>query len=158
LSIKIIFMKDISLLHVIRTITVQEIQGLSVEQFNTIPAEFNNNIIWNAGHLVASEQRMLYLRSGKTPLVSAEFFTRYQKGSRPEGYINEAEINAIKNLLRESIERFEQDYKNNLFVGYDAWTTSYGNPISNLDDAITFLPFHEGLHLGCIKTLKKIIK
>jgi len=151
-------MKDISFLHAIRTATIREIQDLSVEQFNTIPAGFNNNIIWNAGHLVASEQRMIYSRSGQTPLVSAEFIARYQKGTRPEGYVHEAGINEIKKLLIESIDKFEQDYKNNMFTDYDAWTTSYGNTISNLDDAITFLPFHEGLHSGCIKALKKLLK
>src|SRR3546814_690733 len=151
-------MKDISFLINIRTATLREIQDLSPDQLNEIPSGFNNHIIWNAAHLVASEQRMLYSRSGQTPLVSSEFFDKYQKGTRPDGYVNEEEIEKIKKLLIYSIEKFEKDYKNNLFTSYDSWTTSYGNSISDLDDAITFLPFHEGLHLGCIKALKKLVK
>lgn len=151
-------MKNISFLINIRTTTLREIQDLSPDQLNEIPSGFNNNIIWNAGHLVASEQRMLYLRSGQTPLVSSEYFDKYQKGTRPDGYIDVKEIEEIKKLLSYSVEKFEKDYKSNLFTSYDSWTTSYGNTISSLDDAITFLPFHEGLHLGCIKALKKLVK
>jgi len=134
-------MKNISFLTSIRTATLREIQDLSADQLNAIPTGFNNNIIWNAGHLVASEQRMLYSRSGQTPLVSSEFFDKYQKGTRPKGSIDEKEIEEIKKLLIYSIEKFEKDYKSNLFTNYESWTTSYGNTISSLDDAIAFYPF-----------------
>lgn len=150
-------MKDTSLLTYIRAATVRELQGLSVQQFNTIPAGFNNNLIWNAGHLVATEQRVLYSRSGQTPLVSEEFFAKYKSGSRPDQYIEEVEINEIRKLLTYSIERFEQDRNSNLFTSYTSWSPSYGNTIFNIDEAITFLSFHEGLHLGCIKIYKKLI-
>ncbi|HUH20210.1 DinB family protein [Albibacterium sp.] len=151
-------MKDTSLLSYLRAATVREIQGLSVQEFNTIPVGFNNNIIWNVGHLIATEQRILYSKSGQTPLVSEEFFTKYQKGARPEGYTEEVEINEIRKLLTYSIERFEQDRNSNLFTSYVAWSSSYGNTISNIDDAINFLGFHEGLHLGCIKAYKRLLK
>jgi len=151
-------MKNISFITNIRTATLREIQDLSTDQLNAIPTGFNNNIIWNAGHLVASEQRMLYSRSGNAPLVSSEFFDKYQKGTRPNGHIDEEAIEEIKKLLIYSVEKFEKEYKNNFFTSYEPWTTSYGNTISSLDDAIVFLPFHEGLHLGCIKALKKLVQ
>lgn len=151
-------MKETSLLTYLRAATVREIQSLSVQQLNEIPAGFNNNIIWNAGHLVATEQRVLYSRSEQTPLVSEEFIAKYKSGSRPEGYIEEVEINEIRKLLTYSIERFEQDRNSNLFTTYTSWSPSYGNTVSNIDGAISFLAFHEGLHLDCIKIYKKLVK
>ena|SRR5690554_1976570 len=151
-------MKDTSLLTYIRAASVREIQGLSVQQFNTIPTGFNNNIIWNAGHLIAVEQRVLYSRSGQTPLVSEEFFAKYQSGTRPDEYIEEVEINEIRKLLTYSVERFEQDRNNNLFTSYTSWSPSYGNTVSNINEAITFLSFHEGLHLSCFKAYKRLLK
>lgn len=150
-------MKDTSLLTYLRAATVREIQNLSVQQFNTIPTGFNNNLIWNIGHLVATEQRILYSRSGQIPLVSEEFFTKFQSGSRPSEHIEEVEINEIRKLLTYSIERFEQDRSNKLFTNYLSWSPSYGNTISNIEEAIPFLAFHEGLHLGCIKVYKKLL-
>ena len=151
-------MQDLNFLKRIRNTIIQELKDLPIEQLNTIPLEFNNNILWNAAHLVASDQRMFYIRSGQEPLVPANFIEKYQKGTRPEGLIDESEANEIKKLLSYSLEKFELDYKNNLFNNYQSWTTSYGNTISTIEDAIVFLPFHEGLHLGCIKALKKIAK
>jgi len=151
-------MKDTDFIKYIREATLHEIEDLSIEQLNTIPEGFNNNIIWNAAHLIASDQRMFYLRTGQTPIVSTTFIVKYQKGTRPDGYVNENEVKEIKELLLYSIEKFDLDLKRDLFKNYEQWTTSYGNTISSIDDAIVFLPFHEGLHLGCIKALKKLVK
>jgi len=151
-------MKDTSFLKCIRATIIQEIQDLSVDQLNTVPPGFNNNIVWNMGHLVASDQRMFYLRTGQTPIVSADFIAKYQKGTRPDEYIENTEASEIKKLLLHSIEKFELDLKKNMFTSYEQWTTSYGNTISTIEDAILFLPFHEGMHLGCIKALKKLVK
>lgn len=42
----------------IRTSVLNLIESLTLKQINEIPAGFNNNIIWNLGHLVATDQRI----------------------------------------------------------------------------------------------------
>ena len=39
---------------------LEELQNFSLEQLNDIPAGFNNNIIWNLGHMIAAQQGVCY--------------------------------------------------------------------------------------------------
>jgi len=36
-------------------------------------------------------------------------------------------------------------------------TTRYGVTLSNIEEAIRFVPFHDGLHTGCIMALKRTV-
>jgi len=133
-------MKDTNFIKCIREAILHEIKDLSIEQLNTIPEGFNNNIIWNAAHLIASDQRMFYLRTGQAAIVSTDFIAKYQKGTRPDESINESEIKEIKKMLLYSIEKLSLDLEEDLFKNYEQWTTSYGNTISSIDVLLYFYP------------------
>ncbi|MGI8634411.1 MAG: hypothetical protein ACR2KZ_03305, partial [Segetibacter sp.] len=62
----------------------------------------------------------------------------------------------IKSLLITSLDNLEADINNNLFKTYSSCTTRYGVDISNIDDALQFLMFHEGLHSGTVMALKRL--
>jgi len=47
-----------------RTYLLDFIKDLSVEQLNEIPGRLNNNIIWNLGHTLVTQQHLCYIRSG----------------------------------------------------------------------------------------------
>jgi hypothetical protein len=130
---------------------------LSVEQLNKIPAGFNNNIAWNLGHMIASEQGICYKRSGLDTCVSEDFFNAYKSGTKPEKFITETEIEEIKELLFSTLEKLDADYNAGIFVNYSTFTTRYDVEISNIDEGIAFLPFHDGLHIGYIMSLRKLV-
>jgi len=48
--------KEIERLKKTRIFLLDLIKDLTTEQLNEIPKGFNNNIIWNLGHLIASQQ------------------------------------------------------------------------------------------------------
>jgi len=147
----------IDLIRQTRSKALEIISGLSIFELNKIPEGFNNNIIWNLGHLIAAQEGIFYLR-GKIGLnIKQDFFDSFKNGSRPERIIDEEEIEMIRSLLFSSLDQFESDLEKNIFNNYPAWTTSMGITINSIDDAIHFLPFHEGLHLGQIMTYKRII-
>ena len=133
-------------------------EGLSLEQLNTVPTGFNNNIIWNLGHMVAAQQNVCYRRAGLTTMhVSEEYFDMYKSGSKPERPVTQAEVEEVKRLMVITIDQLERDYtEGNVFTDYQPWTTRYGGAINNIDDALSFLPFHEGLHVGYIMALKRV--
>lgn len=134
------------------------ISGLTAEELNEIPEGFNNNIIWNLGHLIAAQQRICYIRSGLTIIVEKKYFLQYLPGSRPERIIDANEIETIKQLLTTTINQLESDYNSNLFLhlNYTLFTTPYGVEIKNIDNAIDFLPYYEGLHCGYILAIKRL--
>jgi hypothetical protein len=59
------------------------IKDLDSEKLNQIPTGFNNNIIWNLGHVFASQQRVCYQRSGLQQVIDAKSFTDYRPQTKP---------------------------------------------------------------------------
>lgn len=149
--------KNIESLKATRQFLLKVIEDLSPEQLNKIPAGFNNNIIWNIAHLVASQQGVCYKRAGLELLVHEEFFNQYKPDSKPAAYVNQTEIEHIKAILITTIDEFEKDYQRETFKNYPSWTTRYGVELNSIDDALTFLPFHEGLHVGYVMALKRVV-
>lgn len=142
----------------VRKHLLQAIEELSVDQLNEVPAGFNNNIIWNLAHLIAAQQGICYVRSILEPVVDTAFCDTYKPGTKPERYIKAEEVKMIKEILLTSIDRFETDYQNKIFTQYTSVTLRYGVTLNDIEDALQFLPFHEGVHTGCIWALKRIIR
>lgn len=132
-------------------------EGLSDEALNAIPEGFNNNIIWNMAHLVAAEQGICYVRSGLEPRMPMEFIKAYTRGTKPEGIVSSADISAIKAALTATLPQLEADLAAGVFANYKSWTTPFGIELASIEDAMQFLPFHEGIHCGYIMALKRVV-
>ncbi|MEO6849784.1 MAG: DinB family protein [Mucilaginibacter sp.] len=122
-----------------------------------MPAGFNNNIIWNMAHTVSAQQGVCYARSGLELTVEDKYFTLYKPGTKPEEILSEGEIEIIKQLMMTTLDRLQTDYGNKIFINYTPVVTRYGVELSDIESAIDFLPFHEGLHLGYIMALKRLV-
>jgi hypothetical protein len=144
-------------IRVIRKMIAESISGLSTEQLNEVPEGFNNNIIWNVGHLIAAQQNICYLKAGLTPFLDDSFFHRYKPESKPEVPVPADEIKEINDMLLTATDRLKQDYNAHVFTDYQVWTNRYGLEMSNIETALRYLFFHEGLHFGYIMALKRII-
>ena len=149
--------KQIEIIRKTRSFLLDQLKDLTTEQYNKIPEGFNNNIAWNLGHMVAAQQGVCYLRAGLTPKIDENFINSFKTGSKPERPFSEAEIENIKSLLFSTLDLLEEDYNNNIFGGYNAWMTRYNVELANIDDAINFIKFHEGLHYGCVASLKRLV-
>ncbi|AWK03372.1 DinB family protein [Flavobacterium crocinum] len=141
----------------IREILLKILENHSLEQLNKIPQGFNNNIIWNIGHCVSSQQVLVYKLSGLPTMVSEEFIQKYKKGSKPEGDVSQAEVDEIKAFLSSTLEKTKNDFASGLFTDYHEYTTSMGFTLSNVQDALDFNNYHEGIHTGMAMTLRKLV-
>lgn len=150
--------KQIETIRKTRTALLETISELNHEQLNKIPTGFNNNIIWNLAHLIAAQQGICYLKAGLPLVVDKEFFLAYKPDSKPEKFVETEDIEKIRALLFSTLDQLELDVQQNLFTYYRNWITRYGVEINNIEGAISFLPFHEGLHLGYIMALKRVVK
>tara|TARA_R110000868_G_scaffold53989_6_gene169266 strand:- start:201 stop:665 length:465 start_codon:yes stop_codon:yes gene_type:complete len=143
----------------IRPFFKKHIENNSLEDLNKIPEGFNNNIIWNIGHVVVTAQLLAYKLSGLQMTVSDELVNKYRKDTKPEGAISQAEVNEIKALLFSTMEKLEADYKSGFFKDYNEYTVSTtGNTLTNIDEALQFILFHEAMHLGYILALVRAVK
>ncbi|HEY0245706.1 MAG TPA: DinB family protein [Mucilaginibacter sp.] len=133
------------------------LKEFTLAQLNEVPTGFNNNILWNLGHMVAAQQNIFYGKTVLPKLIDDTFFMAYKPESKPEKFIDAGEYENIKSLLFSTLDQLAIDMQNNIFANYPAWTTRYGIEITSADDAIHFLPFHEGLHIGYIMSLRKMV-
>ena len=143
----------------IRPFFKKHIENNSLEDLNKVPEGFNNNIIWNIGHVLVTAQLLAYKLSGLPMLVSDELVNTYRKDTKPEGAASQSEVDEIKTLLFSTIEQLEADYKNGIFKEYNAYKVSTtGNTLTNIDEALQFILFHEAMHLGYILALVRAVK
>lgn len=141
----------------IREIFLKILDNHSLEQLNKIPEGFKNNVIWNVAHCISSQQVLVYKLSGLPTLVSVEFIEKYKKGTKPEGDVSQAELDEIRELLFVTLDQTEKDYADNVFSHYTLYKTSMGFDLENVQDALDFVNYHEGIHTGIIMSLQKFI-
>lgn len=140
-----------------RKILASFIENYSLEELNKIPEGFNNNIIWNIAHVIATQQILVYRLSGLPTIISDELIDRFKKGTKPDGVLSYAEVDAIKNLLFSTIEKTKEDFNNKVFQDYNEYTVTTKSTLTNVEEAIDFNNFHEGIHLGSILALRKFL-
>ena len=150
-------MESIEVLRKLRSNVLGLISELSTEQLNKIPDGFNNNIVWNLGHIIAAQQGVCYKRAGLDTVVSEEFFESYRPGTKPQKFVDAEEIEHIKELLFSTLDRFEADAQKGIFTAYTPVVTRYGVELTNITDAVNFLPFHDGFHMGYVMALRRVM-
>ncbi len=148
---------QLQLLRNIRKTFVEEIEGLSLEQLNHIPATHLNNIIWHAGHSLVSQQLLCYSLSGVYYRVEKDIVAKYKIGSAPDGKATQEEVDYIKKMLLESVDLLEKDLEEGYFGEFKPYTVGFGAHLSSVEEAIIFNTSHESLHYGYLLALKKLL-
>lgn len=138
-----------------RKIMASFIDAFTLADLNKVPENFNNNLIWNIAHLVATQQLLTYSLSGLPMQVSDKFIEKYKKGSYVSEIVSQEEVDEIKKLLFSTIEKTKEDYKKGVFNAFQPYTTSTNSTLKSFEEAMEFNNFHEGIHLGYILALKK---
>jgi len=141
--------------------TRKNIRGLlkahSLDQVNIIPSGMNNNLIWNAGHVVVTMELLTYGLAGlKTP-SSKEFIDRYRKGTRPESPADQAEYELILEKLKIGGVQLAADLENLNFGSFKEYATSYGVTLTDVGDALAFNNMHEAMHIGTMLALRNLL-
>lgn len=131
--------------------------SLSIEQLNVIPRGFSNNIAWNFAHIVAAQQILCYVRGIVPTRIPTAEVTKYQKGSRPEGFISKDELNYYKEKAFTLLDDLREDAANAIFGNYEPVTTAFGVTLNNIDDATAYFCTHDNLHFGYAMALKRAV-
>ncbi|MEE9373695.1 MAG: DinB family protein [Saprospiraceae bacterium] len=139
---------SIKILNVARQNFNKLISPFDLSTLNMIPDGFNNNLIWNFGHVIVTQQLLTYALSGLSTPISKELIAKYKKGSRPENEVSQSEVEELIGLSESLIPRFVKDYENGLFSSFGPYKTSFGYELTSLEDAIEFNNLHEGMHIG----------
>lgn len=142
-----------------REAVVQLSKGLSLDQLNAIPQGFQNNILWNMGHMVAVQQLIVYGLT-QTPLkVEPWFIQSFKNKSKPEGYYDQTVYEQVVEAMLTTPGLMEADYEAKIFGPVTPFVSkSLNTSIDNLEGLIHFNLFHEGLHTGVIQKYLQLLK
>lgn len=122
-----------------------------------IPEGFKNNIIWQIGHCITSQQRHMYMRSGLPMYITKEFMDSFKIGSSPGSWKTIPDINEVKQLLIETVNHLESDLESGLFVNYEPFNLPIGFQVKNHVQALQAANYHEAEHSGKIFTYLKLL-
>ncbi|QXU40357.1 DinB family protein [Pedobacter sp. D749] len=136
---------------------IKLIDALTIEELNKIPDGYNNNIIWNFGHIVVSTQTLCYVRTGVLQdAASVKFNEYYKKDTKPAYTVTEEEVAELKAIALESIEKIKEDYANGKFSSIAPFTTAtYGVQLNSIEEVLITTIGHDNVHCGYASALKK---
>ena len=134
------------------------LDNYTLEQLNKIPNGFGNNLLWNIGHILVTQQILIYKFSSLPMCFSEEFIARYVNGSKPNLDFSKEDFELIKTSLFVTADQLKQDFEDGIFKIYQEFTTKpSGFLITSAQQAIEFNNFHESMHLGIMMQMKKFI-
>ncbi len=140
-----------------RELVLKELEGLTLEEIHKIPTGFKNNIAWNVAHLVITQQLLHYKLSDLNCLCPDDLIEAHKKGTSPTKIFSEEEFEEVKELLTGLPDTLEEDFEAGIFENYKTYPTSTGFVLTSIDNAIAFNNFHEGIHYGIIRSIKKFL-
>ena len=140
-----------------RTMVSKILENHTLEQLNKIPEGFSNNLIWNIAHVIVTQQILVYKLSGLPMMVSDEMIEKFKKGTKPEHNVTQTEVDEIKSLLFATIEKTKEDFEKGIFKDFMEYPTSTGFVLTSVEDAMAFNNFHEGLHIGILMSIRKLV-
>ncbi len=140
-----------------RSVLLGLTKNLTAAQYNFIPKGFNNNIGWNLGHILVTQQLLVHKLSQVALCIDESLIKKFGKGSVPQTDYTSDEIETIKSKLLSTIETTADLYRQGAFKNFNVYPTSLGFTINNVEESIAFSNFHEGIHIGIIMALKKLV-
>lgn len=133
------------------------LDGLEEPQLHEIPMGFRNNILWNAGHIVVSQQLICYQISRLPMQIDETLVPLFRKGSGPVDWKQQPSLDDFEKYVLEGAAVLEDDFKAGKFRTYHPYKTSFGVTLNSIVEGIRFNNVHEGMHLGYILALRKLV-
>ncbi|RIX52155.1 DinB family protein [Paenibacillus nanensis] len=144
-------------LRFVRTNTVQRVKDMSMEKACIVPRGFNNNVLWNLGHILFVHERFSFALINEKMELPNHFAELFAPGTKPEnGGTPLPELDEIIFLLSNQMDRIEQSLENRLEEQLEKpYVTSTGLEISTIKECLSFCLYHEGMHFAAIKSIKQ---
>jgi hypothetical protein len=151
---------QLGLLEKTRRRALELVESLTPDQLRTVPKGFHNNLLWNLGHLVVSQQVLCYAKSGLSPRAPAYLMPLFGKGTSPARWASshvEIDATEIRTWVADTAALLRQDFEQHAFKTYEAYETSSGAVLTNIGEALTYVLWHEAMHLGVMMSQRKLV-
>lgn len=142
----------------IRKVSLKGIEGISEEKALVIPNGFQNNILWQLGHIFVVHEKLV-LAPLEIPMEQFEKMSEYfGPGTSPASWENEPpNLKEVIQLLEQQPKRLEQLLQGKLTeIVRHPFTTKSGLRLETSEQLVSFALYHEGVHISTIKAYDKL--
>jgi uncharacterized damage-inducible protein DinB len=140
-------------INLIRQNTLNEMEDLSEEQADQRPEGFHNTIRWNLGHIYTVQNVFVSKFGGKNIDTPSRYLELFAPGTKPADWQGEVPtLDELKRLLEEQPAKLKEALAGQL----DEKAAEPFISLSTIGELLNFTMYHEGLHVGTIKGLKKV--
>ncbi|WP_096155077.1 MULTISPECIES: DinB family protein [Bacillus] len=131
------------------------LEDVTEEESELIPKGFRNNIHWNMGHILLDQYMWIYFQlEEEMPYDYLEKYFGY--GTTPDHFSNETPTySELLSLLKEQTNKIRETFSNRLSEKLLKVTEL---EMSTVGEVLPRTMYHEGLHIGTIITMKKLIR
>lgn len=135
--------------------TVQVLKTIPEDIIDEVPDGFNNNIRWNAGHILVGWDHTMFPAVGKERQMPLSYHLMFPRGSKPDDWTEKPPS------LDEIIQRLETQPNEIIEASKGRLDDKLEEPflhITNLGEMVVFHMNHETLHAGTIKSMYRILR
>lgn len=129
--------------------------SLTPEQVNKIPEGFNNNIIWNCAHVISVQQSLAYFLYGLPMRMEKDFVKKFTADTRPQEVHTDGFIHLTGEKLLETSAWMQEDIGLSEPSIKTPFTTAIKVDLNRMDETLSFINYHEGIHLGVVMSMIK---
>ncbi len=136
-----------------RGLLVKRIEPCTDEQLDAIAPGFKNTVRWQLAHMIVTPALLTYKLVGEeAPMISDDFVGSARKGTNQDNFsINEdyGKEHLLEYLI-ETTKQLQRDAKGLNKKTFQAYETSTGLVLKDLQTAIAYSNIHDGVHFGRI--------
>lgn len=141
----------------LRYVTLYTVQDINEREVSLIPEGFNNNILWNLGHIYLVQEQFAFSFAQEPMEMPAGFMELFAPGTKPsEWTIQPPPLPELLQLLKEQSNRIREKLNGRLDEEVAAPLTLPGLTLHTIGELLTFNLYHEGVHVQTIRMLKKL--
>ena len=127
-----------------RTDVLMAVEGISAAEAEIVPANFNNNIRWNLGHIYLDQFLWIEALTQETSEATKYFTQWFGFGISPKDFTSETPaFEALNNLLRDQPNVIKKQYQHRLTEQFAPIVMG----IYTIEPVLIRTIFHEGLQM-----------
>lgn len=149
-----------SLNRLTRNRTLQALEKTDELVADVVPSGFNNSIRWNLGHILVTQELLMFKYADNKPMkLDSNLIELFKMGTKPDSTLNYPTLEELRKLLAEQQERIERTFAGRLSemlvspLKFGEWIE-----FKTIGEVLTYTIYHEGIHQGVINGIKYALK
>lgn len=120
---------------------------------------FPNTIRWNAGHMYVTAEEYLNKADKNYEIIHPEWFDFFIDGTSPFKWEKEPPaVEVILDALKKQGERILECFEGRLNHAASETVDIRYLKLDTVDAALQFVTWHDGIHLGIVKSMQYVMK